>query len=443
MGGNSSSGGRVSMSAVLKHQPFWWEGAPPTSSAPEEVAPASDVAIVGAGYTGLSAAITLARAGRSVQVFDAMRPGEGASTRNGGIASGSLRFSLKSAMARFGETKALAMYREGVAAREDLRDFIKREELDCDYAEVGRFTGALRPDQLERQAHEVDLLNKYFNLGAYIVPPDKLADEVGTEIYCGGDVRPDIATLHPAKLHAAMRRIASEAGVRIHGHTPVLSYMRESGRFAIETIRGKTASRDLLVATNGYGNSSNRWLRRRIVPIASCIVATEPLSDNLIGHLLPKGRAMGEQRKLYRYYRLSPDGRRILLGARQPALAPTPERSAAHIRGLLTNLFPQLKDVGISHAWQGYVAFSKDEIPRLFEHRGVHYAGAYCGSGVVWARWLGKKAAYKILDSVEAASAFDGPAPSSIPLYSGRPWFLPPMILWQGIQDRLGIGSKT
>ena len=406
------------------------------------VAAGSDAVVVGAGYTGLSAALTLARAGRTVQVFDRLRPGEGASTRNGGIVSGNLRFSFSKGIELFGLEGIKALYREGQQAREDLRRFLEAEGIDCDFKLAGRFTAAMRPAHYEAQAREIDFLNKYLDIGAYAVPKADQHSEVGSDHYCGGIVRPDIGTVHPAKYHAGLLRSALSAGAAIHGQTAVLGIERQNGGFTVRTARGDVKTRDVIVGTNGYTDEGNSWLQRRLVPVTSRIVATEPLSPNLMKHLIPKGRSVAETRKLYRYYRPSPDGTRLLLGGRETAFSQDRLRNTAHVKQGLAEIFPELKDVRLTHSWSGFVAFNRDELPRLFECDGIHYAVGYCGSGTVWAWWLGMKAALKVLGKPEAKSAFACDPPRAVPFYRGKPWFLPAAMAWYGLQDRYAIGDK-
>ena len=226
---------------MVKSTPIWWEDAPPVSVAAQPVAPSCDVAIVGAGYTGLSAAITLARAGRQVQVFDKMRAGEGASSRNGGIASGNLRPSLSQMIRRFGKERAMAMQAEAKAAREDLVQFITQEGIDCDFKLTGRFTGASSPDQYDRLRREAEVLASTLGIEAFALDRAQQRDALGTDYYWGGIVRMDIGGLHPAKLLAGMLRLANGAGATIHGETPVTRIAPANGGFEIETARGKAA----------------------------------------------------------------------------------------------------------------------------------------------------------------------------------------------------------
>lgn len=420
----------------MKSDPFWWEAAPPVSRAPRAVAAACDTVIVGAGYTGLSAAITLARAGRSVLVFDKMRPGEGASSRNGGMASGNLRPSFEELIKTYGEARAKAIQSESKAAREDLADFIQREAIDCDFHLSGRFTGASSPDQYEVLAREAELLAKHLKVEAYAVPRDEQRAVLGTEYYYGGLYRGDIGGLHPAKLVAGMLARAEEAGAIVHGETAVLGVRREGDGWEVETARGRVKASNVIMGTNGYTDKVDTWLRRRLVPVRSRIIATAPLSDNLMKELMPKGVMCGETRRLHYYYRPSPDGRRILFGGRDGTIAGESPKPTEDLRRAMVDIFPILDGTEITHSWFGYVAMNRDMIPRIFSKSGVRYAAGYCGSGVVWARWAGQKAAQQVLGLEEGASAFDFRPPRAVPFFNGTPWFMPALYAWYQYQDR-------
>ena len=206
---------------MLKRDPYWWVAAPLAQTVPQPVDKTCDVVIMGAGYTGLSAAITLARAGRSVQVFDRQKPGEGASSRNGGITSGNLRPSFAEMTKRFGEARASAILAEAKLAREDLYRFIAEEKLDCDFKLVGRFAGAAAPGDYDALAREAEMLHETLGIDAYAVQRPEQRQLIGTDYYHGGAVRMDIGGLHPAKFHAEMLRIALAAGAKVHGETAI------------------------------------------------------------------------------------------------------------------------------------------------------------------------------------------------------------------------------
>lgn len=421
-----------------KSTPYWWEAAPVMPLPPQPPARKLDVAIVGAGYAGLSAGLALAREGRSVAAFDAMNPGEGASSRNGGITSGSIRLDYATITRRFGEEKAMAIEAEGKVAREFLYDFIKSEKLDCDFQLVGLFKGAIGYEQYEKMARGAAALARKLGIDSYAVPYAKQRDYVGTDFYRGGMVRMDIGGLHPAKFHAELLRVALASGLAVHSNTPVTSIDRDSSGFRVATSAGTVQARQVLVCTNGYTDGANPFLRRRLVPVRSRIIATEELAPEVMARLMPKRMMMGEGRELGFYYRPSPDGRRILLGGRDSSRAGDPAAPTLRLRNGLVELFPELENVRLTHSWFGNVAMHRDMLPRIFEKDGVVYATGFCGSGVVWAPWVGTRAAHKLMGHGDRArTAFDFRPPAAIPLYRGNPWFIPAVIKAYALQDRI------
>lgn len=415
---------------------FWWEAAPPRSPDPRPVAESADVVIVGAGYTGLSAALTLARAGRSVQVFDSQRPGEGASSRNGGITSGNLRLSLAQMTRRFGAERAQAMLREGKSAREDLYRFIEEERIDCDFGLVGRFVGAVAPGEYDTLARDAEALASTLGIEAYAVPRQEMGEVLDTDFYHGGNIRMDIGGLHPAKLHAEMLRLVLETGTPVHGATPALSIASRPDGYHVRTAQGEVKARAVVVCTNGYTDAMDPWLRRRIVPVRSRIVATAELPAEVMNRLMPRRMMCSDTRKLSYYFRPSPDGRRILFGGRDGTTAGDPGWPTAHLRRQLTAIFPELEDVALTHSWYGYVGMNRDMVPRIFDHAGIRYSTGYCGSGVVWARWAGQNVAHQLLGSPATPSAFDFRPPPAIPLFRGKAWFMSAFFAWFGLQDK-------
>lgn len=423
-----------------KTTPYWWEAAPVGPVPEQSIAPRVDVAIVGAGYAGLSAALTLVRAGRSVAVFDAMNPGEGASSRNGGITSGSIRPSIATLTRRFGEKKAFEIETEGKHAREFLYDFLAIEGISCDFQLTGLFRAALGYEQYDEMARSTEGLAKRLGIDAYSVPHSEQRNYIGTDFYRGGVVRMDIGGLHPGKFHAGLLRVALAAGVTVHCQTPVTAISRNGAGFDVTTGAAKTAARQVLVCTNGYTDAAAPYLRRRLVPVRSRIIVTEELSSDLMAKLMPRGMMMGENRQLGFYYRPTPDGKRILLGGRDSSWVGDPAAPTLRLRAGLGELFPELADVRLSHSWFGNVAMNRDMLPRVFERDGVVYASGFCGSGVVWAPWVGSRAAHRLLgNTAESRTAFDFRPPAAVPFYNGTPWFMPAFIKAYGLQDRVAL----
>jgi len=426
--------------AVEKATPYWWEAAP-LRPLPQWPLPKSlDVLIVGGGYAGLSAGLALAREGRSAAAFDAMSPGEGASTRNGGITSGTIRPDYRTMVRRFGEERALAIEAEGKAAREFLYEFIRTEGIACDFQPAGQFKGAFGYEQYEAMARAAERLAKKLGIEAYAVPYAEQRNYIGTDVYRGGTVRMDIGGLHPAKFHAELMRVALAAGLAVHARTAVISIERDGPGFRVVTAAGAVQARQVLVCTNGYTDGAVPFLRRKLVPVRSRIIATEELAPEVMARLMPKRMMITENREVGFYYRPSPDGKRILLGGRDSSRVGDPVASKLLIRNGLVNLFPELEAVRLSHCWFGNVAMNRDMIPRIFEKDGIVYATGFCGSGVVWAPWIGMHAAHKLMGhDVKARTAFDFRPPAFIPFYRGNPWFMPAFIQGYRMRDRIAL----
>ena len=427
----------------LKLTPYWWESAPCRVSDPPEIPRTADVGIVGAGFAGLTAALTLARAGRSVVVFDAMRAGEGASSRNGGICSGNIKFSFPALIEKFGLDHAKSIIAEGVAARTALFELIERENIDCGFGLVGRFDGANHVRDYDSMGRETDLLNKHFDFGAYMVTRNEQRTELGTDFYKGGRVRLDIGGVHPAELHQGIYDRVLGSGVKVIDRTAVTGVDPSGDGFTISTARGSIKTGACIVATNGYTDRVTDWLRRRIIPVPSQIIATDELDPALMERLMPKGRMVGDTRNLYNYYRPSPDGTRIIFGGRRGADTHDDLQKCMHLYNNLIEIFPELEGVRLTHSWWGYTGYTFDLTPHLAVHDGIHYATGFCGSGVVWAPWLGRKAAQMILGDREGSQSVFAQKPfPTRPLYTGKPWFIPLVIRWYGLKDRFRYGRK-
>jgi glycine/D-amino acid oxidase-like deaminating enzyme len=433
----------------ISADPYWWQAAPPQDFHIDHWPARVDVVIIGGGYTGFGAAIPLARAGLDVVILERDQIGSGASTRNGGITSGNLRLSFDDLAKKFGAEKATAFFHESKAARADLAQFITNEKIDCELQKCGRLIGALRSESLDSMKRDAERLSKLLDIEATVYDQTGLPDYIDTSRYCGGMMRDDIGGIHPAKLLAGMCQIAREASVKIATQAKMIAVSQQSTssltpEFRVETSRGIIHAGHVISATNAYTDAGQPWLRRRLIPVISEMIATEELGQNMIRSLMPGLNMYGEALQLGHYYRPSPDGKRILLGGRR--MSPDPAKARRRLVEGLTSIFPQLADVAITNHWFGFVAFPFDQLPKLAVHDGVICPSGYCGSGTVWARWLGQKAAHMVLadldESAFQASAFQGVPFRTMPFYSGDPWFLPLAMGLYTIQDKFKTTSK-
>jgi glycine/D-amino acid oxidase-like deaminating enzyme len=415
--------------------PWWWEAMPAIEGDQGPLPPRCDVAIVGGGYTGLSAALTLARAGRSVIVFEAERLGHGASTRNGGMIGSGHRLGFAALAAQLGRPRAIAIFNEGLASLDFTTALIEREGIDCQLARCGRFRAAWRVRDFDAMAREIEELRREIGIDADVVPKSEQHREVRTDCYHGGVVYHRHGALNPGLFHAGLLGRARTAGARIADHCPVTAITPDSGGFALATARGRMDARNVIVATNGYTGPESPGLRRRLVPLSSYIIATEPMAAAEITKLIPGGRMIVETRSRHCYYRASPDGRRILFGGRAALSAIGPEPAAARLRKLVVQVFPALAETRITHSWSGRIAFPRDQMPHIGVASGIHYALGYSGSGVAMAPHLGHKVALKVLGAAGAQTAFDTVPLPVIPFHRGRPWFLPLLDVSYRVRD--------
>lgn len=422
--------------ADARLDPYWWDHVPRPQLAERDLPAEADVVVVGSGYTGLHAALQTARAGRHTVVIDAEDAGWGCSTRNGGQVSTSVKPSFDLLARRHGADRARAIVREGQRSLSWLGEFIAAERIDCDYGVVGRFHAAHNAVQFERLVRAAASQPAGLEMPVRVVPRERQREELGTDAYWGGVVHLQHASVDPARYHQGLLQLVLAAGAAVHARCPVTRLQRDGQRLRVQTARGELRARDVVVATNGYTGALTPWLQRRVIPIGSYVIATEPLPEALMQRLMPGNRIVSDTRKVVFYYRPSPDRRRILFGGRVSVNETDPRLSGPLLHADLAALFPELREVRISHSWCGFVAYSFDELMHLGRHDGIHYAMGYCGSGVGMGSYLGMRIGQQVLGRPEGRTAFDDLAFQTRPLYRGRPWFLAPSIRYFRWRDR-------
>ncbi len=432
----SAGPARGLFSEDFRTDPYWWDDVPRPDLAPTPPPLEADVAVIGSGYTGLSAALKTLRGGRSTVVLDSRDAGWGCSTRNGGQISTSVKSDFDGLSERYGPDRALRILREGHNALAWLGQFIAEERIDCDFEVTGRFHAAHNAAQFARLAVGVGREPAGLETGAYLVEKGDQRTELGTDAYCGGMVLPRHAALHPARFHHGLLSRVLTAGGTVVSNCPATGLRRDGPAFRVQTPRGTIRAGDVVVATNGYTGKLTPWLRRRVIPIGSYIIATEPIEPDLMAHLMPRNRVVSDTRKVVYYFRASPDRRRILFGGRVSHSETDPRRTAPRLHADMTQLFPELAHVRISHSWVGFVAYTFDALAHIGRHDGIYYAMGYCGSGVSMAAYLGMRVGEKVLARGEGQTGFDDVAFATRPFYSGTPWFLSPMVAYYRWYDR-------
>jgi glycine/D-amino acid oxidase-like deaminating enzyme len=419
--------------------PLWQDGTAVPVLPEHRMPVAVDVLIVGAGYTGLAAARETAAAGRSTLVLDAGAIGAGCSGRNGGQVAYSIKPSLKRLSLMYGEKRAYAICQEGRAAVAYLRALATQEAVDCDWRERGCFFGAHTPRHFALMVREAQQQVKGLEQRITVVPQADQRQEIASDFYHGGCVYHDDASVDPMKLLLALLRRAQESGALVQDHCAVKAIGTCRDGFEVSTARGVVRARRVLLATNGYSGALSPWHRRRVIPIGSYQIATEPLGAERVQSLIPRGRNIVDSRRIVVYFRASADNQRIIFGGRAALAEQNPLACVPRLQAMMTRIFPQLQSTQVTHAWVGWVAYTFDTLPHLGGHDGLHYCMGYCGQGVPLAPYFGKKIGQQMAGVEEGRTAIDDLPFPSRPYYFGTPWFLAPSVWAYRTLDAAGI----
>jgi len=339
-----------------------------------------DVAVVGGGFTGVSAALALAEYGYSVRLLEAKTIGWGASGRNGGqLIDGFV--DPEKIRKRQGDAAAEVVYRMGLECRDLVLRRIEQYGIECDLR-FGYLDLALKPSEVDdfREEIEAKAAGGYPH-EVFLVEREELPRYIGSDRYVGGMVNRGNGHLHPLNLCLGEAAAAAEQGVVIHERTPVLEVQHGSPA-VVETPGGRVTADKVVLAGNAYLGRSERRLYGSVIPAGSYIIATEPLGEALAAELLPQDMACCDQRVGLDYFRLSAD-RRLLFGGLCNYSGRDPRDIEATLRPNMLRVFPQLADVKVDYAWGGYIAISINRIPQFGRiGESTWYAQGYSGHGL-------------------------------------------------------------
>jgi len=303
----------------------------------------------------------------------------------------------------------------------------------------GRMVGAYTPKHYAGFAAKAETLNRLCDAGARLLPRERLREEMASNYYHGGMTIERAGKIHPSLYHKGLLDACARAGVRLCANTKVTAVDGGRGGFTVATSKGTVQCAETVIATNGYTGPLTPELRKGLVPATSHIIVTEELPEDLRRSLIPNGRTISETPRVLCYYRMTPDGKRVMFGGRARFTDVDPETRARLIHRMMTERFPQLKDARVTHSWTGYVAFTYDFLPHLGLHRDMHYALGCNGSGVAIMTYLGYLMARRILQNNELESPFVVHDLPRVPLpgYTCDPWFLPVIGGWYRFLDRM------
>jgi len=428
----------------MKLESYWTDSAPAPGEATPALPAQVDVAIVGGGFTGLSAALALARRGARVAVLEAgERVAAEASGRNGGHVNNGLAVDYAEVAARVGVEQARAWYRAYDDAVDTVARVVRDEAIDCDFLRHGKLKLATRSNQMEAlQRSAQRLVADGVDPEVRILSAAEVRDEVQSDRFQGGLLYPRSAQMHMGRFALGLAAAAQRQGAQIHTGTEVQRLERLKGQqHRLHTSRGSLQADQVLLATGasrhgGYGSFG--WLRRRIVPVGSFIVVTEPLGAERAQALLAARRTYVTIANIHHYFRLTADHRLVFGGRAKFAISsPQQDRQSGEIlRAGLAQIFPQLASVRLDYCWGGLVDMTQDRLPQAGERDGLFYAMGYSGHGTQMAVHMGECMA-AVMGGEPQANPWLGRSWPAIPGHFGPPWFLPAVGLYYQLKDRL------
>jgi glycine/D-amino acid oxidase-like deaminating enzyme len=347
------------------------------------------VAVIGAGYTGLSAALHLAQAGREVAVLESADVGEGASGLNGGQVIPGVKHDPDKLEELFGRAAGQALIETVASGPSVVFELIERLGIACDVRRSGWIQPASSEAALAVQASRVEQWRRR-GAAVELLSRAEVQRLTGSPRYCGGLIDRRGGSVQPLAYARGLAQALLRQGGQLYTHSPALKLARAGPGYRIETPGGSLSAPLVIVATNAYSGALTDPLRRSVVAVPSFQVATAPLAVPLRASILPEGQAASDTCRLLRYFRLDSSGR-LVMGTRGSYSATPTTHTARHHYRAVREIYPQLAGIGIDYHWGGFVALTQDHLPHLHELAPGMYAGlGYNGRGVAMATVMGR-----------------------------------------------------
>ncbi len=422
----------------MKFVSYWHDTGPAfTAAAPGPVDGHFDVAVIGAGFTGLAAARQLAKAGTKVVVLDAESVGYGGSGRNGGHVNNGLAHSFIAAKAQLGRERAIALYQAFDEAVDAVETLVAEESIDCDFRRSGKLKLAAKPAHLEALARNFEAIHAEVDPDTALLSPAECEAEVGAPFF-GAMLSRKSAMMHMGKYAVGLANAVVRHGGTIIEAAPVTAVRQAAGRHEVVTPRGTLTADNVLVATGAYTSANFTHFRRRIITVGSFLIATRPLTEAEIAATMPGDRTCVTTMHVGNYFRLSPD-RRMLFGGRARFSAVSDHTSDAIggkiLQASLARMFPHLTDVPIDYCWGGLLDMTRDRFPRAGRQDGIWYVMGLSGHGAQMSTQLGTVIADAMMGRDDRNPVKDMAWPA-VPGHFGKPWFLPMVGLYYKLLDR-------
>lgn len=423
----------------MKLESFWQATAPAfTGAATGDLPATADVVVIGGGFTGISAALNLARSGVSVVVLEAGEVMSQASGRNGGHCNTGVAQNFSALVESQGVEQATRYYRAFADAVDYVQSVVADEQIDCDFRRCGKLKLASKASHLPSLVAACEMMKRHVDPDVEILSADDVKREIDSPAFHGGLLQRHGGQMHMGKFGVGLAEAAARAGAAIYPQRAVTGLTRLNGyRHRVSTAQGDIVAEKVLMATGCSNIGPFDWFQRRIIPVGSFVTVTAPLPDSLLQQILPGDRTYVTSLNLGNYIRTTADRRLVFGGrARFAVSSPTSDaKSGDVLKAGMQKMFPALGDVPIDYCWGGLVDMTADRLPHAGEHEGVFYSLGYSGHGTQMSVWMGR-----VMADLVAEKANNNPwqrsAWPAVPGYFGKPWFLPVAGLYYKAKDR-------
>lgn len=398
-----------------------------------------DICVVGAGYSGLSAALHLAEGGHNVAVIEGAQVGWGASGRNGGQIVNGLNASLQVIKKRYGQDTAGFVAGLVMEGGDIIRDRVEKYDIQCDL-KPGNVFAAMTGAHMRELEERHKLWAGYGIDSQEMLSRAQIREHIGTDIYEGGMIDHRGGHMHPLNLALGEAAAFEKNGGTIFEHSPVISVDTEAARPVVRTAKGKITCKTLILCGNAYLGNVVPTLTWRVMPVSTQVMATRPLGDELVHSLIPTDVCVEDIRYILDYYRLSGD-KRLLFGGGTVYGGADPRDIVSKLRKNLDKVFPQLKGIEIEHAWSGNFALSFSRVPQMGRiGNNTYFAHGYSGHGVTGAHTFGRILSEAVNADMSRFDVFE--KVPWIPFPGGRVFRVPYSVIgswWYAARDRLGV----
>jgi len=396
----------------------------------------TDVVIIGAGFTGISSSYHLQERGVSTVVLEQYTVGAGASGRNGGMMNTGYKLSASELIKKFGVEEAKRLDQYALDCNEAVKSIAAKHQIDCNVKQVGHIGLARSERKLNAFEKTQELVDKHFNRKIHVLKGAEIQEELQSEYFNAAYYDPLSYHFHPLNYVRGLAEVTTSLGAQIYEQSKAMNIKKQGQKFIVKTDQGEVHANELIYATDGYSGKIVKELHKGVFPLASFIIATEPLSEQVINELIPNDRNLYDTINLTNYFRRTPDNRIIYGGS--GIGYPAKMKYKEELITLLTNVYPQLTGTKIDYFWGGIIGATVDKFPVIGKTEdGAYYSVGYTGHGAAQSTLHGKLLAQILTQEERVSPVFENTPLKTVPLYQQKNMLVSAANLFFRLMDKL------